>query len=43
MLFVVNPVGTGYSLMEDTKLLVKTDVGAVVDLATLLKEIFNEE
>lgn len=27
--------------MEDTKLLVKTDVEAAVDLTTLLKEIFN--
>lgn len=29
--------------MEDTKLLVKTDVEAAVDLTTLLKEIFNKE
>ena len=31
------------NFMEDTKLLVETDVGAAVDLAILLKEIFNEE
>ncbi|XP_034689046.1 serine carboxypeptidase-like 51 isoform X2 [Vitis riparia] len=41
LLFVDNPVGTGYSFVEDTKLLVKTDVEAAVDLTTLLKEIFN--
>ena len=43
MLLVVNPVGTGYSFMEDTKLLAMTDVEAAVDLITLLKEIFNKE
>ena len=37
LLFVDNLVGTKYSFVEDTKLLVKTD------LTILLKEIFNKE
>ncbi|KAK3010469.1 hypothetical protein RJ639_013021 [Escallonia herrerae] len=41
LLFVDNPVGTGYSFVEDTKLLVKTDEEAAADLTTLLIEIFN--
>ncbi|XP_052194668.1 serine carboxypeptidase-like 51 [Diospyros lotus] len=41
LLFVDNPVGTGYSFVEDTKLLVKTDVEAAIDLTTLLIEVFN--
>uniref|UniRef100_A0A5B7A2R5 Carboxypeptidase n=1 Tax=Davidia involucrata TaxID=16924 RepID=A0A5B7A2R5_DAVIN len=41
LLFVDNPVGTGFSFVEDTKLLVKTDEEAATDLITLLVEIFN--
>ncbi|XP_024985777.1 serine carboxypeptidase-like 51 isoform X2 [Cynara cardunculus var. scolymus] len=41
LLFVDNPVGTGYSFVEDKKLLVKTDEEAATDLTTLLIEIFN--
>nr|XP_043628583.1 serine carboxypeptidase-like 51 [Erigeron canadensis] len=41
LLFVDNPVGTGYSYVEDEKLLVKTDEEAATDLTTLLIEIFN--
>ncbi|KAA8550290.1 hypothetical protein F0562_001974 [Nyssa sinensis] len=41
LLFVDNPVGTGFSYVEDTKLLVKTDEEAASDLTTLLVEIFN--
>ncbi|KAK3043633.1 hypothetical protein RJ639_001695 [Escallonia herrerae] len=41
LLFVDNPVGTGYSFVEDTKLLVKTDEEAAADLTTLLIEVFN--
>ncbi|KAG6629738.1 serine carboxypeptidase-like 51 isoform X1 [Carya illinoinensis] len=41
LLFVDNPVGTGYSFVEDEELLVKTDEEAAVDLTTLLEEIFN--
>ena len=37
LLFVDNLVGTKYSFVEDTKLLVKTD------LTILSKEIFNKE
>ena len=37
LLFVDNLVGTKHSFVEDTKLLVKTD------LTILLKEIFNKE
>ncbi|KAL6537975.1 hypothetical protein OROHE_012262 [Orobanche hederae] len=36
-----NPVGTGYSYVEDTKLLVKSDDEAAADLTTLLIEISN--
>ncbi|KAL7594695.1 serine carboxypeptidase-like 51 [Lactuca sativa] len=41
LLFVDNPVGTGYSFVEDRELLVKTDEEAATDLTTLLIEIFN--
>ncbi|KAI9076246.1 hypothetical protein K1719_041819 [Acacia pycnantha] len=41
LLFVDNPVGTGYSYVEDQKLFVKTDDEAATDLTTLLAEIFN--
>ncbi|EOY33649.1 Serine carboxypeptidase-like 51 [Theobroma cacao] len=41
LLFVDNPVGTGYSFVEDTKLFVKTDDDAATDLTTLLIELFN--
>ncbi|KAG8371241.1 hypothetical protein BUALT_Bualt13G0067200 [Buddleja alternifolia] len=41
LLFVDNPVGTGYSFVEDPKLLVKTDDEAAADLTTLLVEIFG--
>lgn len=37
-----NPVGTGYSYVENTELFVKTDEEAAIDLTTLLKLIFNE-
>ncbi|XVF05280.1 hypothetical protein REPUB_Repub05bG0158200 [Reevesia pubescens] len=41
LLFVDNPVGTGYSFVEDTELLVKTDDEAATDLTTLLMQLFN--
>ncbi|XP_027343744.1 serine carboxypeptidase-like 51 [Abrus precatorius] len=41
LLFVDNPVGTGYSFVEDSRLFVKTDKEAATDLTTLLIEIFN--
>ncbi|PIN21965.1 Serine carboxypeptidase [Handroanthus impetiginosus] len=41
LLFVDNPVGTGYSFVEDTNLFVKTDYEAADDLTTLLIEVFN--
>ncbi len=37
-----NPVGTGYSYVEDEKLFVKTDEEAGNDLTTLLVELFNK-
>jgi serine carboxypeptidase 1 len=40
-LFVDNPVGTGYSFVEDTKLFVKSDLEAADDLTTLLEKLFN--
>ncbi|XP_027346055.1 serine carboxypeptidase-like 51 [Abrus precatorius] len=43
LLFVDNPVGTGYSYVEDKNLLVKTDIEAATDLTTLLIEIFNRD
>ncbi|XP_038971291.1 serine carboxypeptidase-like 51 isoform X2 [Phoenix dactylifera] len=42
LLFVDNPVGTGYSFVEDEKLLVKTDWEAATDLLTLLKKLYNK-
>ncbi|CAA0815017.1 Serine carboxypeptidase-like 51, partial [Striga hermonthica] len=41
LLFVDNPVGTGYSYVEDPKLLVKTDDENAADLTTLLIQVFN--
>nr|CAD1832246.1 unnamed protein product [Ananas comosus var. bracteatus] len=41
LLFVDNPVGTGYSFVEDNTLLVTTDEAAAIDLTTLLKELYN--
>ncbi|XP_031385736.1 serine carboxypeptidase-like 51 isoform X2 [Punica granatum] len=46
LLFVDNPVGTGFSFVEDAsndKLLVKTDEEAADDLTTLLIMIFNRD
>ncbi|KAL5717051.1 Serine carboxypeptidase-like 51 [Ranunculus cassubicifolius] len=42
LLFVDNPVGTGFSFVEDDKAVVKTDEEAATDLTTLLKELFNK-
>ncbi|XP_054792043.1 serine carboxypeptidase-like 51 isoform X1 [Prosopis cineraria] len=42
LLFVDNPVGTGYSYVEHNELLVKTDEEAATDLTTLLIDIFNK-
>ncbi|XP_078182659.1 serine carboxypeptidase-like 51 isoform X2 [Carex rostrata] len=42
LLFVDNPVGTGYSFVEDTKLLVKSDEEAAKDLTTLLRKLYNK-
>ena len=36
-----NPVGTGYSFVEDSSLFVETDDEAATDLTTLLIEICN--
>ncbi|KAG8387573.1 hypothetical protein BUALT_Bualt02G0035400 [Buddleja alternifolia] len=41
LLFADNPVGTGYSFVEDPKYLVKSDDEAAADLTKLLMEIFN--
>ncbi|KEH38909.1 serine carboxypeptidase-like 51 [Medicago truncatula] len=43
LLFVDSPVGTGFSFVEDSKLLVKTDEEAATDLTTLLIKIFNND
>ncbi|XP_027342906.1 serine carboxypeptidase-like 51 [Abrus precatorius] len=43
LLFVDNPVGTGYSYVEDSSLYAKTDEEAVNDLTTLLAELFNND
>ncbi|KAL1827724.1 hypothetical protein DCAR_0206907 [Daucus carota subsp. sativus] len=43
LLFVDNPVGTGYSFVEDDGLFVKTDVEAATDLTTLLISVFNQD
>ncbi|KAJ4785095.1 Carboxypeptidase [Rhynchospora pubera] len=42
LLFVDNPVGTGYSFVEDIKLLVKSDEEAAKDLTTLLQKLYNK-
>ncbi|XP_073011705.1 serine carboxypeptidase-like 51 [Typha latifolia] len=42
LLFVDNPVGTGYSFVEDKELLVKTDEEAASDLTALLKKLYNK-
>ncbi|GLT51061.1 hypothetical protein SLA2020_245070 [Shorea laevis] len=42
LLFVDNPVGTGFSFVENTSLFVKTDDEAATDLTTLLIELFNK-
>lgn len=42
LLFVDNPVGTGYSYVEDNSSFVKNDVEAANDLTTLLMELFNK-
>ncbi|KAK8945575.1 Serine carboxypeptidase-like 51 [Platanthera guangdongensis] len=41
LLFVDNPVGTGYSYAEDEDSLVKTDEESARDLTTLLKKLYN--
>ncbi|TKY48582.1 Serine carboxypeptidase 51 [Spatholobus suberectus] len=43
LLFVDNPVGTGYSYVEDSNLYAKTDEEAATDLTTLLTELFNND
>ncbi|KAI3846094.1 hypothetical protein MKW98_015463 [Papaver atlanticum] len=42
LLFVDNPVGTGYSFVEDDNAFVKTDEEAATDLTTLLRKLFNK-
>uniref|UniRef100_A0A7N0VE02 Carboxypeptidase n=1 Tax=Kalanchoe fedtschenkoi TaxID=63787 RepID=A0A7N0VE02_KALFE len=43
LLFVDNPVGTGYSFVEDEKLFVKTDEEAAADLTTLLISLYSKD
>ncbi|KAB1224097.1 Serine carboxypeptidase-like 51 [Morella rubra] len=43
LLFVDNPVGTGYSFVEDEEMFVKTDEEAGTDLTTVLMAIFNND
>nr|ACU23564.1 unknown [Glycine max] len=43
LLFVDNPVGTGYSYVEDSNLYAKTDEEATTDLTTLLVELFYND
>ncbi|KAJ8622821.1 hypothetical protein MRB53_031350 [Persea americana] len=43
LLFVDNPVGTGFSFGEDESLVVQTDEQAATDLTTLLKELSNKD
>ncbi|XWS28657.1 hypothetical protein CRYUN_Cryun25bG0089700 [Craigia yunnanensis] len=43
LLFVDNPVGTGYSFVEDKELFVKTDDEAATDLTSLLMDLFNRD
>lgn len=40
--FQDNPVGTGYSFVEDKEAFVKTDWEAATDLTTLLKKLYNK-
>ncbi|KAJ0476952.1 putative carboxypeptidase C [Helianthus annuus] len=42
LLFVDNPVGSGYSYVEDEELLAKTDEEVATDLITLLTQVFNK-
>lgn len=41
-MFKDNPVGTGYSYVEDSSLLVTTDEAAASDLTELLKILYNK-
>lgn len=41
LLFVDNPVGTGYSYVENTTSVVKTDEESASDLTILLKKLYN--
>ncbi|KAL5582930.1 hypothetical protein UlMin_015372 [Ulmus minor] len=43
LLFIDNPVGTGYSFVEESNLFVKTDEEAAKDLTTLLEKLFNQD
>ncbi|KAL8136740.1 hypothetical protein V2J09_002741 [Rumex salicifolius] len=43
LLFVDNPVGTGYSFVEEDDLVVNTDEEAANDLTTLLIKLFNKD
>ncbi|KAJ8622823.1 hypothetical protein MRB53_031352 [Persea americana] len=43
ILFVDNPVGAGFSYVEDESLFVSSDEEAATDLTTLLKELFNKD
>ncbi|GAB4824824.1 Serine carboxypeptidase-like 51, variant 2 [Ancistrocladus abbreviatus] len=43
LLFVDNPVGTGFSFVEEDDLVVKTDEAAATDLTTLLIKVFNRD
>ncbi|RWW21601.1 hypothetical protein GW17_00014242 [Ensete ventricosum] len=38
-----NPVGTGYSFVEDESIFVKSDWEAATDLTTLLKKLYHDE
>ncbi|XP_020599982.1 serine carboxypeptidase-like 51 [Phalaenopsis equestris] len=42
LLFVDNPVGTGYSYVEDSKSYVTTDEEAATDLTILLKNLYED-
>uniref|UniRef100_A0ACD5WV45 Uncharacterized protein n=1 Tax=Avena sativa TaxID=4498 RepID=A0ACD5WV45_AVESA len=42
LIFVDNPVGVGYSYVEDDSLLVTTDLEAASDMTTLLKALVKE-
>ncbi|KAJ8750347.1 hypothetical protein K2173_014262 [Erythroxylum novogranatense] len=43
LLFVDNPVGAGFSYVDDKELYVKTDEEAATDLTTLLESIFSRD